>query len=129
MTQRLKVLIVDDDPVSLILSQEALAALGHDVLTHDHALGTAPLVARERPDVVVIDIHMPALSGHEIVRLVGELEARGTGARTRFILHSGDSEEELARLVAQTGALGAIRKTGNVAALQEAFQRLVAVCT
>lgn len=129
MAPNLKVLVVDDDPVSLILSQEALAALGHDVLTHDHALGTAPLVARERPDVVLIDVHMPALSGNEIVQLVGELEARGSGARTRFILHSGDSEEELARLVEQTGALGAIRKTGDAAAFQQAFQRLVAVRT
>jgi putative two-component system response regulator len=129
MPQRLKVLIVDDDPVSLIVSQEALTALGHEVLTHDKALGTAPLVTRERPDVVLIDIHMPVLAGNEIVRLVGELQARGKGARTRFILHSGDSEEELARLVSETGALGAIRKTGDATAFQHAFQRLMAVRT
>jgi len=121
----LKVLIIDDDPVVLTLSQAALENRGHDVVTRDGAIGAMAVVLRERPRVVVVDMQMPGLSGDEWLRMLRERKVLGEKSEVAFILHSGVRAAELEKLVLETGALGGIVKKADPHAFAHAFEQLV----
>ncbi|MEY4667248.1 MAG: hypothetical protein RIQ87_1028 [Chloroflexota bacterium] len=67
---RQSILVVDDEPVIRTSVAEALASEGYTVLeASDGASGLAAF--REgRPDLVILDIMMPGLSGVEVCRLI-----------------------------------------------------------
>ncbi len=122
MTSARRVLIVDDDPVSLNVAKAVIEDLGYEVLTRERALGTSLAIHHEKPDIVLIDIAMPGVSGDAIVRLS---RTQPGIENTIFILYSGDRASELEQLVKETGAQGAIAKTGDIQALASQFQALV----
>jgi two-component system, response regulator PdtaR len=124
-----KVIVIDDDPVALELSRAALESLGHQVETLSGAIGASAVILRERPDVVVVDIEMPGLSGIEWLRLLRERNVLGDADATRFILHTGAHADELDGLVEQTGAAGGIRKEGSPKAFATAFEHILRSAT
>jgi DNA-binding NarL/FixJ family response regulator len=63
-------------------------------------------VARLQPDIVVLDISMPALNGIEVAR---KLKARGSPARIVFLTVQKDPDYMRAAL--GTGALGYVLKS------------------
>ena len=99
------VLVVDDDPIVLAVTQERLEAMGFDAHTRDQVLGTSQWVVQHKPWVILLDIMMPAMSGGEFAGFL-----RRRGIETQIVLHSSKDKAELARLVRSTGALGAITK-------------------
>jgi CheY-like chemotaxis protein len=103
--QKLTFLVVDDDPIALEVARERLEALGFEVTTRDQALGTSSYIVQHRPDFVLLDVMMPALTGGELAQV---LKRRAT--HTGVILHSSKPRSELRALVEATGALGAISK-------------------
>lgn len=117
----LKVLVVDDDAISLEVARERLEGANHQVLTRDRALGTSQVILSDRPDCVLLDVMMPGISGDELASL---LHQQDRTKETAIILHSSKDEEELAALVEQTGALGAIQKTSDDEAFLAQFARL-----
>lgn len=64
--KRGKVLVVDDDPVTLEVVRERLSEAGYDVFVRADAIGTSQWVAREQPDFILLDVMMPALGGGEL---------------------------------------------------------------
>jgi two-component system, OmpR family, KDP operon response regulator KdpE len=64
----MKILIADDDPQMLRALRITLIARGYDITTA--ADGTAALDAaiKTRPDIVVIDLGMPGLTGIEVIQ-------------------------------------------------------------
>lgn len=92
-----KVLLVDDDPISLEIISLMLGSDGHQVLrasdgeTALRMLGLAPDSAAagrtqtgELPDVLLIDMHMPGLSGESLAEQVRRL----AGARPKLLAMS-----------------------------------------
>jgi CheY-like chemotaxis protein len=80
------VLVVDDNRDAAETLAELLRFAGHTVtVCHD---GVQALDAAEafRPDVVLLDIGMPKLDGHEVAR---RLRARSWGRHLRIIALSG----------------------------------------
>jgi uncharacterized protein (TIGR02266 family) len=63
------ILIVDDTPLFRDLESLFLARTGRVVTARDAAEGLAAL-RRERPDIAVIDLHMPGQSGDEMCRTI-----------------------------------------------------------
>ena len=117
-----RVLVVDDDPVILELVRGWLEEAGYAVEVRESALGTTQQVATEQPDVVLLDVMMPALSGGELAQLIRRHHRTSLAS---VILHSSLEPEELAALVQKTGALGALAKTSDGERFVAEFDRLV----
>ncbi|HTW64685.1 MAG TPA: LytTR family DNA-binding domain-containing protein [Bryobacteraceae bacterium] len=66
----LKTLIVDDEPIARKILREELEAIGGIQIVGEAEDGTAALVqiGREDPDLVLLDLQMPAMGGLEVVR-------------------------------------------------------------
>ncbi len=61
------VLVVDDNPESLEMVASLLRARGFDVDTAVDGPGALDSLDRHRPDVVLLDVMMPAMSGMEVL--------------------------------------------------------------
>lgn len=62
-----RILVADDEPEILELLQEVLARQGHEVMTVVEGTEALASVSTFRPDVVIVDITMPGLSGPEVL--------------------------------------------------------------
>lgn len=65
MTRR-RLLVVEDDPLSLELLVECLRALECQVETATSGLGAIEMIRAHPPDVILLDIMMPKMSGFEV---------------------------------------------------------------
>jgi CheY-like chemotaxis protein len=70
-----RVLVVDDEPDVLLLCRLNLQRQGHALLEAPDG-GTALRLAREeRPDVIVLDLMLPGMTGYEVLESLREQEA------------------------------------------------------
>lgn len=63
-----KILICDDDEGILDLVELVLKEEGYEVIPEINSLNVANLVGSEHPDLVVLDLWMPVLSGDQVLR-------------------------------------------------------------
>jgi signal transduction histidine kinase/DNA-binding NarL/FixJ family response regulator len=63
--QRFKILCIDDTPSARVLVRRLLARR-YEVLEADEGLKGIELAAEARPDLVLVDLHMPNLTGYEV---------------------------------------------------------------
>jgi two-component system CheB/CheR fusion protein len=69
---QLRVLVVDDNQAAAKMLGMVLKALGHEPHTAHDGLEALDAAARLRPDLVLMDIGMPRLNGHEAARRMRE---------------------------------------------------------
>jgi CheY-like chemotaxis protein len=62
------ILVVDDDPEIVVMLSTRLSARGYRVSTASDGRAALELAKRERPDLVLLDVMMPAKSGWEVAR-------------------------------------------------------------
>jgi CheY-like chemotaxis protein len=121
--QRLKIMVVDDDATTLEVTSVVLEQRGYEVLKRDSALGTTMAILREQPEVVLLDVHMPGLTGDRLAELVTPRKGKRPPL---VILHSGSNRAELEQLATRCGAAGIIEKTSDPYEFVRRFERLVA---
>ena len=73
-----RVLIVDDDPLTRMMAVEALREGGYCTIEAENGVQALAAFNAEHPDLVLLDVMMPGLSGFEVCRRlratpVGEL--------------------------------------------------------
>lgn len=69
--RRAKILIVDDEPLNIEVVERYLQAGGYsDLISTDHAAQALPLVGTQKPDLVLLDIHMPVIGGLDILSAI-----------------------------------------------------------
>ncbi len=64
------ILVVDDDADIRLLLRLELAAEGHHILEAGDGAEALAVVAAERPDLMLLDMMMPAVDGWEVLRSV-----------------------------------------------------------
>jgi PAS domain S-box-containing protein len=69
----LTVLIVDDDPVAVELIAERVTGMASRVLRAYNGLDAVEMARAELPDVIVLDLMMPDVSGFDVVAMLREL--------------------------------------------------------
>ncbi len=117
-----KVLIVDDAALFQAGLAAALKAEGFDVVGQaTHALSGVDLARQLQPDLVVLDILMPGMSGLEVVEKIG---AAAPGSRV-VLLTSSESEEDLLAAI-RLGARGYIVKNTDLPNLVSAMRHVLA---
>lgn len=60
-----KILIVDDEPLIRMMTESRLEASGYEVLQATSGMEAMKLLAETKPDLVLLDIVMPAMDGEE----------------------------------------------------------------
>ena len=89
-----RILIVEDNDLNMKLFQDLLEASGFETLQTRNGLDALAVAKRERPDLIVMDIQLPEMSGLEVTaRLKGDPELRSIPiiAVTAFAM-KGDEE-------------------------------------
>jgi class 3 adenylate cyclase/CheY-like chemotaxis protein len=67
-----KILIVDDTPRNVKLLADVLAVKGYGVVTAASGREALVLLDSEKPDLVLLDVVMPEMSGYEVCRKIRE---------------------------------------------------------
>lgn len=99
MTQG-KIYLIDDDPVARQLYSRALQKAGFIVAETDRVIGTTGQINEFAPDIILLDIMMPALSGDRMVKILKD----AIHSNPLIILLSNKSEDELKKLKDASGA-------------------------
>ena len=108
------ILLVDDEPTIRVLVRAALEGTGYRLLEAADGVSALQLARRERPDLVLLDIALPRLSGLEVCRRLKEDPA--TAAMPIFLL-TGFVQKAERRAAEEAGAQGFIAKPFSPAAL------------
>ena len=117
-----RIVIVDPQPASraglamLLRAEPGLIPVGTATGAHDGA----DLVARQRPDVVLVEHHLPDGDGLSLTRRLRALEPA-----PQVILYTAEPEPALGLLARVAGAAGLVDKAAHPAELFEAI-RIVA---
>ncbi len=64
----MKILVIDDSPDALAVAKARLARENLDVLCAGGGVEGLQIARRERPDVILLDLDMPDMSGFEVCR-------------------------------------------------------------
>jgi DNA-binding response OmpR family regulator len=80
------ILVADDDPAVRELWVESLTRAGYRVLSADNGLDALGLMQAIVPDLMILDLRMPGLSGEDILR---ELRGSATLRRIPVLIISG----------------------------------------
>lgn len=116
-----RVLVIDDDEEIRTLVQTILVGAGHRVeLAHDGKEGLR-IFGKRPPDVVITDINMPGLDGHDVISALKVLHAH-----VPIIAISGGSavpKDELLVKALKLGAVEVIMKPFEFRQLLGATQR------
>jgi putative two-component system response regulator len=86
-----RILVVDDNPDTMVLMKELLETHGYDVVTVPDAAEAELEVRRLAPDLILSDVVMPGKSGYEFCR---ELKENSATRLIPFVLITGLSDRE-----------------------------------
>jgi CheY-like chemotaxis protein len=96
------VLVIDDDEEHRTLVREILVRAGHRVEEAADGAQGLRLFGKRRPDLVVTDINMPGIDGHEVISALKVLHAD-----VPIIAISGGGAVEKDELLLRAASLGA----------------------
>jgi DNA-binding response OmpR family regulator len=120
----MKVLIIDDDAQILAMMSRLLTQRGHVVEACCGPFGASVRTLKGTPDVVLLDVIMPALDG---VVLSNAIERLSLKPEPVIVLWSGD-DDAVARAARETGR-PTFSKHGNPLTLIGELERLHAAAT
>jgi len=69
-----KVLVVDDNEINRMLAKKVLSKFNFNVITADSGLEAIDMLKAKDFDVVLMDIHMPAMSGYETAQTLRSMD-------------------------------------------------------
>lgn len=79
MANNKKILIVDDSTTNIFLLENLLSESGFDVYTALTGRDALNLVEKKQPDIVLLDIMMPEMSGYDVLRnIIQNMQVKNT---------------------------------------------------
>jgi len=146
MSERAKILIVDDEPFNVDYLEQELEDFGYDTISATNGQEALAKVAAETPDLILLDVMMPLMDGftvcrilkeHEETRLIpivimtalGDIEDRIKGIEAGaddFLTKPVDDRELRARLHTTLRLKATVdRKLGELRRIKEHFAKFV----
>jgi DNA-binding response OmpR family regulator len=105
MTALGRILIVDDEQPVLDILSEYFAGQGYAVQTASSGVEALAAVKRERPDLVLLDVNMPKMSGVEVLRRL-----RAIDGHLAVIMVTANEDVGVAQETLKAGALDYVAK-------------------
>lgn len=109
------IMIIDDDIKHLLTAKELLENMGYEVHIHQFAFGATNAVIEAKPDIVLLDMNMPALSGENLSTL---LLSNSKTRNIPIVFYSSNDEDSLRKAVVKYGVKGYIAK-GDIFELRQ----------
>ncbi len=113
-----RILVVDDEQSIRDLLDTILRRRGHEVLLADQGQKALELFQRERPHVVILDLHMPGMNG-----IVALKQFRTIDAQTPVIILTGVGTEAMEQQARTLGVTDFLQKGFSLHALGSALDR------
>ena len=113
------VLLVDDDNTILLGVGVRLKGMGYRVFTAKDAVSAVSAVRKSEPDVVVLDISLPAGDGFLVADRLQNLVG---SAATPIIFMTASDNPALAERAKKLGAAGFLKKPFGATALADAIE-------
>lgn len=116
------VLVADPDPFNLRLLHEACEAAGYDVITAADGPGVLAMVARQPPDLLVLDSKMSEIDAFEILRI---LKADDSLVSIPVLLVSDEGDLDARRRGIELGAEDTLTRPYRVFEIQQRVRNVL----
>jgi CheY-like chemotaxis protein len=118
------ILVVDDDEMYLEILQSVLEAEGYRVAKAKEGAQALAIMAKTKPDLVLLDLDMPGMGGIEVIN-----KAKGHESLKNIpiIMLTGHSQKQVVREAITAGAIDFIVKPADRATLIEKVATHIAV--
>ena len=117
----MKILAIDDQKLVLIPLEIRLKELGYEVITETSALKGIELFDSFQPDLVIVDINMPEMSGIEIVKFIREKRK----SKTLIMVLSGNIDDDIISEAFDLGANDYMKKPLSLREVCSRTKRLI----
>lgn len=114
MEQRLKILVLDDEPIVCERLKSSLEKLGFEAETFTDSREASRRISEKRFDIVVTDLKMEGLDGLDILKMVKERYPD-----TRVIIITGFATVDKAKEALKIGAYDFISKPFKLSKLRD----------
>lgn len=118
--EKRKVMVLDDNIISLMIAEELLVAHGYDVVKMSAPHGCIAKLDYEMPDVLLIDIGMPRLAADD---LLDQIRNSRDHDDLVIVLYSDMAAEELEKLCHAKDVNGYFCKSMDVTRLPDFVDR------
>jgi twitching motility two-component system response regulator PilH len=118
-----KVLIVDDSPAQIFTLKNLVEEWGHEALIAENGDQAFELASQEKPDVILMDIIMPGMSGFQTTRKLSKDPAT-QGIPVIFVSNKDGESDRVWGM--RQGAIGYVTKPVNPELLFTAISNAVA---
>ncbi|MBX2851879.1 MAG: response regulator [Phycisphaeraceae bacterium] len=120
MGRKARILIADDDHAILTALKARLEQINAEVITAEDGYSALARAREHRPDLMVLDINMPAGDGFSVHERLDTIEGM---SKTPIIYLTGDRSERLDNLAFQMGAYEVFHKPCDMKLLQNSVIR------
>ena len=120
---KIKVLVVEDNPVVVRLNESLLKSGNYDVvIAMDGETGIAKAL-KEKPDIILLDIILPKMHGFEVCK---ELRKREETKNIPIVVVTGTGLEEVIEREPEIAVSGVLSKPYDFKKLDEAIKKALA---
>ena len=117
-----KILVVDDDAISLELMEAMLVPNGYEIITANDGSKAVAIIVEQKPDLILLDIMMPGLDGYSTLAKIKENK---TISKIPVVMLTAMGYQLNKELALQIGAVGYITKPVDLPELLKTISRLL----
>lgn len=117
-----KILLIDDDEVQLQMQRMMLSSQGYTVYSTADGPQGITLYRAHRPDLVLLDIGLPTVSGIEVLKQIRQIDQKA-----KIIVITGYASVESAVLAIREGAWDYVRKPYDINLLLKKVESALAM--
>ena len=116
----IKFLIVDDEPDVVDSVSELFTLRNYNVVTATSGTKALEMVKKENPNIIILDIRMPDVSGMDVLK-----EVKKNYPKTRVIMLTGVEDDSTRQMAMGLGASGYLTKPYSYSELLEMSRKLI----
>jgi len=118
---QLSILIVEDNEINQVVAKELLARDGHKTVAVDDGAAAVDIAAKQRFDLILMDISMPVMDGRAATRAIRG--GRGLNAKTPILALTANAMKSEQDAFIADGMNGVLMKPLSPQALRAELQR------